>query len=253
MMTGQERRDHIKYLASEQVLTSLPEIIDALYDHVTCYAAMTALKSMGAPTQAGLKTFLRGNSRPDDVVQKLYDYVDHPTLSRAIPNYEHDFDGMPFCAFLAITYLATDDEYAEFLAWRNAQEKPLLTVVNIDDERSGSMLIRLMTNFQRNMMVVGEAPNAEAGGELVQRLQPDVIILDHMMPGLCGPEAIPYIRSFSPHSKIIFRTYRFGEVDILVQAIEAGADDVMSYGPFTQQELTAKIGQFLPGAKSSDG
>ena len=54
----------------------------------------------------------------------------------------------------------------------------------IDDEHSIRMLCRV--NLGASGMEVLEAPNGEAGLELARREQPDLVLLDVMMPGLDG-------------------------------------------------------------------
>ena len=51
--------------------------------------------------------------------------------------------------------------------------------------------------------VVGEAGDGQAGLEVVERLEPDVVLLDISMPGMDGLEAIPEIRARSPDSRIV--------------------------------------------------
>ncbi|MEJ2211589.1 MAG: response regulator transcription factor [Anaerolineae bacterium] len=58
--------------------------------------------------------------------------------------------------------------------------------------------------------------------ELVGEAQPDVILMDLVMPGLNGIQAIEQIRSFRPEARILVLT-SFGEDGRVISAIRAGA------------------------------
>ena len=70
--------------------------------------------------------------------------------------------------------------------------------------------------------VVGEAANGAQAVDLARREQPDVIMLDLVMPVLGGIEATQKIIAGSPRSRVIILT-SFGEEDKLIPAIRAGA------------------------------
>ena len=70
--------------------------------------------------------------------------------------------------------------------------------------------------------VVGEAADGAQAVEQARRLQPDVVLLDLVMPVMGGIEAIPRIIEGSPRSRVIILT-SFGEEDKLLPAIRAGA------------------------------
>jgi NarL family two-component system response regulator LiaR len=70
--------------------------------------------------------------------------------------------------------------------------------------------------------VVGEAANGVEAVDLARRLQPDVVLLDLVMPDMDGIEATPKIIGDSPHSRVIILT-SFGDEDKVFPAIRAGA------------------------------
>jgi NarL family two-component system response regulator LiaR len=70
--------------------------------------------------------------------------------------------------------------------------------------------------------VVGEAANGVEAVELARRFQPDVILLDLVMPEMDGIEATPKIMAASPRSRVIILT-SFGEEAKVFPAIRAGA------------------------------
>jgi DNA-binding response OmpR family regulator len=74
--------------------------------------------------------------------------------------------------------------------------------------------------------------------EQYDRLEPDLVVLDLMLPGLDGMEVCRHIRSQAA-TPIIMLTARGDEVDKLV-GLEIGADDYMTK-PFSPRELAARV------------
>lgn len=111
-----------------------------------------------------------------------------------------------------------------------------MQVLIIDDDRE---LCELVTEF-----LGGEGFEVEAvhdGGRGVERcfaLEPELVILDVMLPGLSGFEVLSKIRERSD-VPVIMLTARGEEVDRIV-GLEMGADDYLPK-PFNPRELVARI------------
>jgi DNA-binding NarL/FixJ family response regulator len=81
-------------------------------------------------------------------------------------------------------------------------------------------------------LILEENPNLEIAAEVgdglellsvLQKINPDLIVLDVSMPNLRGIEAIPEIRRIRPNAKVLMLTMH-KEEDYLYQAISAGAN-----------------------------
>jgi DNA-binding NarL/FixJ family response regulator len=70
--------------------------------------------------------------------------------------------------------------------------------------------------------VTGEAANGREAVELARSTQPDIVLLDLVMPEMDGIQATPQILACSPRSRVIILT-SFGEEDKVLPAIRAGA------------------------------
>lgn len=77
-------------------------------------------------------------------------------------------------------------------------------------------------NAVEGIIVVGEANTGEAAVREVGRLQPDVVVMDIVMPGGGGLPAIEKIAADHPSSKVLALT-SFTDGSLVRDAIEAGA------------------------------
>ena len=80
-------------------------------------------------------------------------------------------------------------------------ERPRVLVV--DDEPDIRRIVRLLLERDGSFEVVGEAPNGAEGVELAQQLEPDVVLLDLMMPTMGGREALPLLGKHAPRSMVV--------------------------------------------------
>lgn len=114
----------------------------------------------------------------------------------------------------------------------------------VDDDASMRDLLRLTFELHPEFEVVGEAANGQEAVESAKQHQPEAVILDIMMPGTDGLEALPRILDVSPHSKIIvFSAY--ATVPIVQQALEAGASLVLEK-TVPQRDVVAAVLDLLP-------
>ncbi|WML57305.1 response regulator transcription factor [Neobacillus sp. PS2-9] len=75
---------------------------------------------------------------------------------------------------------------------------------------------------QENIEIVGEAKNGEEAVELVDRLMPDLVLMDLVMPVMDGIEATQKIKAKHPSMKVMILT-SFSDQNHVIPAIEAGA------------------------------
>jgi DNA-binding response OmpR family regulator len=106
----------------------------------------------------------------------------------------------------------------------------------VDDERNIRDLIRKYLEKESYQVTVFE--NAENVISEINRLMPDLLVLDIMMPGVDGLELCKEIRKQS-EIPIIFVSARDEELDRIL-GLELGADDYLSK-PFSPRELVARI------------
>lgn len=96
----------------------------------------------------------------------------------------------------------------------------------------------LAYNLGRQGYEVLTAGNGRAALELARREQPDLIVLDVMLPGLDGFEVCRLLRK-EMNVPILMLTARDDEVDKVV-GLEMGADDYLTK-PFSMRELLARV------------
>lgn len=113
------------------------------------------------------------------------------------------------------------------------------TVLIVDDERMGRETIESILDGQGYKLEI-----AESGIEALEKarqLQPDVILLDVMMPGMTGLEVCAEIRSdrLTAEIPVIFLT-ALDDQNVKLKGFQSGADDYL-IKPFDRHELRARL------------
>ena len=112
----------------------------------------------------------------------------------------------------------------------------LQRVLVVDDEPKIREVVA--AHLRSEGFEVIERSDGEAAVAAVRELEPDVVVLDVMMPGIDGIEALRRIRTFS-EVYVLMLTARAEEVDKLI-GLSVGADDYLTK-PFSSRELVARI------------
>ena len=97
-----------------------------------------------------------------------------------------------------------------------------IRVLVVDDHAIVRKGIRAMLEVVPDIDMVGEAESGREAVAEAERLRPDVIVMDLVMPGMDGVEAIERIKADQPEARILVLTSFAGE-DKLFPAIKAGA------------------------------
>ncbi len=88
--------------------------------------------------------------------------------------------------------------------------------------------LRLFLLAYTDLELVGEAANGEQAVKLCRQLNPDVILLDLLMPVMGGLRATQVIHQYCPHTQIIILTTTGGENKLVQRALHEGASYCLS-------------------------
>lgn len=106
--------------------------------------------------------------------------------------------------------------------------KPI-TLLIVDDSQDSRQAIRAAIAYSDQIIVVGEATDGEEALELTGRLQPDVILLDVMMPRLNGIQTAISISKLYPVIKIIMFS-AYDSKELILDAVRSGAQGYLIKG-----------------------
>ena len=95
-------------------------------------------------------------------------------------------------------------------------------VMIVDDHDMVRKGLATFLKVQSDLKLVAEAKNGQQAIDLCEQLQPDVILMDLIMPEMEGSEAIKIIHERWPQVQIIALT-SFHDKDLVQQAVQAGA------------------------------
>jgi DNA-binding response OmpR family regulator len=125
-------------------------------------------------------------------------------------------------------------------------QPPRPVVVLADDEEA--ITANLAPFLERSGFAVHVVPDGEAALAAVAELDPDLCVLDVLMPKLDGREVLRRLRAAARHTPVLLLT-QVGESGERAMALEEGADDYLNK-PFDPQELVARMRAVLRRART---
>ena len=104
----------------------------------------------------------------------------------------------------------------------NSPSKGIRVVIADDHPVVRKGLCMALEEFGEEIELVGEAADGAAAVQLVEEVQPDVVLMDIRMPGMDGLEALERIRASSPGIAVVILT-TYNEDAFLLRGLQAGA------------------------------
>ncbi len=103
-----------------------------------------------------------------------------------------------------------------------------IKVVVVDDSALIRSLLKEIINSQKDMEVVGAAPDPLVAREMIRNLNPDVITLDVEMPKMDGLDFLEKLMRLRPTPVLMISTLTERGSDVTLRALELGAVDFIS-------------------------
>lgn len=104
----------------------------------------------------------------------------------------------------------------------SARASHAIRVLLVDDHAVIRQALEMLLQSQAELEVIGDVENGRDAVQAVERLRPDVVLMDVVMPGLNGLEATRQIRKIAPSTKVVMLS-GFVDEDQLLESIRAGA------------------------------
>lgn len=128
----------------------------------------------------------------------------------------------------------------------------MIRVLLVDDHAFLRMGVKSYLELEDGIEVIGEAESGEDAVAVAQRLKPDIVVLDLMMPGIGGAEAIRrMMRMENPPRVLVLSSY--GQSAEMARALSAGAKGALAKDT-PMEELAKAIRRIYSGKRyvSSD-
>lgn len=127
---------------------------------------------------------------------------------------------------------------------QNGGKMPSVLVVE-DDEFLRELIV---TKLKQEKLTILEAINGKDGLQKMREMQPDLVLLDLILPGIDGFEVLRSAQSDPTISKIpVVVLSNLGQKEDIDRAKESGAKGYLVKAQFTPSEIVGKVHAFLKG------
>jgi two-component system, NarL family, response regulator LiaR len=121
-----------------------------------------------------------------------------------------------------------------------------IRVFIVDDHEMVRSGLAAFLSVHRDLQVAGEASTGEEAVAKCRQIQPDVVLMDMILPGMDGAATTAEIRRLCPHTQVIALT-SFKEANLVNSALQAGAISYLyknvSAGDLASAIRAAAVGQ----------
>ena len=129
-------------------------------------------------------------------------------------------------------------------------ETGLIRVAIVDDHPALRAGLEAAMGAEHDLVAVGAAADGNGLGPLLHRTRPDVLLLDHQLPGSSGLALCRRIKASVPAPAVLLYS-AFADEHLTVPAIVAGVDGIVAKGAPTRElfeavRVVAAGGQALP-------
>lgn len=97
----------------------------------------------------------------------------------------------------------------------------MINVLLVEDHAMVRAGLRALLEQSKDMCVLGEAANGQEGIDMAQQLNPDVIVMDIMMPRMNGIQAAEHMRSLKLKSRVLLLSMH-SDQGLVHQALQSG-------------------------------
>jgi DNA-binding NarL/FixJ family response regulator len=149
-------------------------------------------------------------------------------------------DGRSFLRYSLRSYLQMSGQVSE---------PPTIRVMLVDDHALVREGISQILDKEPDITVIGEAERGDLALEMLESLQPDVVLLDVRMPGMSGIETTRRVRAAFPKIRVLILS---AHADFAVEAFRAGASGYVLKSA-RSSELVAALRSVFSGSTVIQG
>lgn len=121
------------------------------------------------------------------------------------------------------------------------------TVLIVDDDEGAARLLEIVINLEPDLQSIGSLQQADKLAERVTQEQPDIVLLDFVMPGVDPMDALKEIAMIEHPPKVLVYSGWEGE-EVREQAMKAGAWGCVSKN-IDSEELISAIRRAAKGER----